>query len=263
MGGFVHAYWHSHHWILVAKDVVESDLQSWMHKSILLLKVLAASSENVIDPYPQLYPFHRPCTVRTNQHFIICCSETPILISPPAGRQGCGREPQGAAACHGLASWNWCRKWPGQLENRGPEVCPCRDPEDCPCRAQRSAHVGAKRSTHAHGETSFSRVSHHSCRVRGLQPGLGVSTWRMVLLQQRSAELWRRKTSLKCTKAWLVHIEGIFDTYIWLVNQLQIIPFSCSFLTSKLLNIITPTFEQRSYFVLWDWYLWILFMVGS
>lgn len=79
------------------------------------------------------------------------------------------------------------------------------------------------------------------------------------LSQQPTGELAR----LRRTKARLVRVEGMFDTYIWLIDHLQIVPFSCSFLPSESLNIIIPTFKWRSHFVLPDGRLWILFMEGS
>lgn len=80
---FVHAYWHSHHWVLVPKDVVENNLQSWMHKSILLLKDLTPSSEDAIDSCTQLFPTPQTSSCANKTAFYRLSLRNPNVHFPP------------------------------------------------------------------------------------------------------------------------------------------------------------------------------------
>lgn len=113
---FVHAYWHSHHWVLVPKDVVENNLQSWMHKSILLLKDLTPSSEDAIDSCTQLFPTPQTSSCANKTAFYRLLLRNPNVHFPPR-RVGSTWSPR-------PLSENRRTRGGGQLESRSQELCP-------------------------------------------------------------------------------------------------------------------------------------------
>lgn len=113
---FVHAYWHSHHWVLVPKDVVENNLQSWMHKSILLLKDLTPSSEDAIDSCTQLFPTPQTSSCANKTAFYRLLLRNPNVHFPPR-RVGSTWSPR-------PRSENRRMRGGGQLESRSQGLCP-------------------------------------------------------------------------------------------------------------------------------------------
>lgn len=202
-----------------------------MHKSISLLRDLAPS-ENVIDSQAQLYPLHRLRPAQTKQHLIICFLEIQILTSPRSKWQGCDR-PAGSTRSpwphFSELTMQQTARTSGEQELRGLPKPTWKQLLVCWAHSTAAVPEGCNETE----GSALSPVTSMCCRA-----------------MEKTDKPW---------KARLVLIEDMFDTYIWFINQLQIIQFPCSFLPSKWLNMITPTFKWRSYYFqegIFEFYLW-------